>query len=156
MKPSELIKHKYFIFFNGILELQPETFKCFRFQQGFNYYWMVFNYIVLMFVSLRQGLKTEENNLINMACICSIDLLNECLGFFPNWRMRNILLIDDLITIAFDTNEIWIMEVYDFSFSETREHKNSSDDFMEEYLRVMETYGLDVTSQSLKTSNIKQ
>lgn len=79
MKLAELIKHKYFIFFNSILESQDDGdgLKCFKCQKSFNFYWMIFNYLLLLLVSLTQGFKNHENSLVNMVVICSLDLFNE-------------------------------------------------------------------------------
>lgn len=62
------------------------------------------------------GYEHGDNQLINTALICMIDIFVEMFDIVPNWRRRQLLLLDEILNIIYPQEELWHEEVLEKSF----------------------------------------
>lgn len=72
-----------------------------------------------------------------------------------------MLLLDELINIAYDTNELWFMEFYDDVLGDKKEDPpileiDINEQLKQEYLKVMHIYCMDTAIRAYKPSNQRQ
>jgi hypothetical protein len=80
-----------------------------------------------------------------MALICLIDIIVEFFNVVPNWRRRQLLILDEIIQIIHGNKELWSTAVYLKAFVQEKQTKETTiNDLMDEYMLIKEYYGVEV------------
>ena len=69
-----------------------------------------------MIKTLQWAHEMKETELVNAAIICIYDSLVEMFRIFPSWRRRQLLLFDEFLRIFYGEQDLWPLELYQFSF----------------------------------------
>lgn len=97
MKVQDVIRHKYYTFYTEILRDSENTFSFFQKDKPYFSHLITSNYLLVLLLSIMLGFEHRDNQLINMALICLIDIVVEFFSVVPNWRRRQLLILDEVI-----------------------------------------------------------
>lgn len=107
MKIQDAIKRKYYIFFTEVLRDSENTFSYFQKDRPYFSHIITSNYLLILMLCLMLGFDHRDNQLINMAVICTLDVVVELFDLVPNWRRRQLLILDELIQIVYSKKDLW-------------------------------------------------
>lgn len=108
------------------------------------------NYMLLLMLAVKLGFEHRDNQLINMGLICIIDIIVEVLDLVPNWRRRQLLILDEIIQIIYGSKDLWHPSVFIRAFAEEKIGKEPTiNELMDEYLLIKDYYGVEVIEQHI-------
>lgn len=154
MKICDLVKHKYYTFFTETLRESENTFSYFQQNKPCFVHLLTSNYLLVLLLSVMLGCEHDDNQLINMGCICLLDFMAEYLSVVPNWRRRQLLILDELIQIFYDKSDLWFTPVYKHAFKEGKSNPPNINELMDEYMLIKEYYGVEMIE--LHIASLKQ
>jgi len=141
---ADIIKLKYYTFFTEVLRDSETTYSFFQKDKPYFSHLLTSNYLLVLMLSIMLGFEHRDNQLVNMALICVIDIVVELLDVVPNWRRRQLLILDEIIWIIYGNKELWYMQVYIQVFETDQPKEISMNDLMDEYLLIKQHYGVEV------------
>ena len=76
-----------------------------------------------------------------MAMVCLLDIVVEAFDLAPNWKRRQLIVLDSILRMIYGHSGLWYDEVYKKAFKkENIKEEVSSEELYEEYLLIIEKY----------------
>lgn len=150
LKVQDIIKLKYYTFYTETLRDSENTLSYFQKKRTYFQHLVMTNYLLLLMLAIKLGFEHRDNQLINMGLICIIDIVVEVFELVPNWRRRQLLILDEVIQIIYGSKDLWHPQVYIKAFAQDKMGKEPTiNDLMDENLLIKDHYGVEVIEQHI-------